>query len=59
MNNAGQDQRAVRLEMGKCFKMLRDGGYGISDMAADALYGHADSGVWDLGSDACPSLHYS
>ncbi len=40
--------------MGKWFKMRRDGSYGISDMATDALYGHADSGIWDLGPDAYP-----
>ena len=56
MNNAGQDQRTVRLEMGAWFKMLRDRDYRISDVAADALYGQADPEVWDLGSDAeaCP-----
>ena len=54
MNNAGQDQRTVRLELGKWFKVLRDRNYGISDVAADALYGQADSGVWNLSPDACP-----
>ena len=36
--------------------MLRDRDYGISDVAADALYGQADPEVWDLVSDAdaCP-----
>jgi hypothetical protein len=48
------DQRTVRLEMGTWFKMLRDEDYGISDVAADALYGHADSRVWDLDPDAYP-----
>jgi hypothetical protein len=32
--------------------MLRDRDYGISDVAADALYGQADPEVWDLVSDA-------
>ena len=47
----------MRLEMGAWFnKMLRDRDYGISDVAADALYGQADPEVWDLVSDAdaCP-----
>lgn len=35
------DQRTVRLEMGKWFKMLRDRDYGISDVAADELYNFA------------------
>ena len=36
--------------------MLRDRDYGISDVAADALYGQADPEIWDLVSDAeaCP-----
>ena len=32
------DQRAVKSEMGKWFKMLRDREYGISDVAADELF---------------------
>jgi hypothetical protein len=50
------DQRTMRLEIGKWFKMLRVWDYGISDVATNALYGHADPEVWDLVSDAdaCP-----
>jgi hypothetical protein len=32
------DQRAVKSEMGKWFKMLRAREYGISDVAADELF---------------------
>ena len=49
------DQRTVKAEMGKWFKMLRVRDHGISDVAADELFnfslnGHADSGVWHFGS---------
>jgi hypothetical protein len=32
------DQRAVKVEMGKWFKMLRQRDHGISDVAADELF---------------------
>lgn len=32
------DNQAVRMEMGKWFKMLRHRDFGISDVAADELY---------------------
>lgn len=35
------DQRTVRTEMGKWFKMLRNRDYGIHDVAADELYNFA------------------
>ncbi|MER3423027.1 MAG: hypothetical protein C4293_07110 [Nitrospiraceae bacterium] len=35
------DQRMVRVEMGKWFKMLRNRDYGIHDVAADELYNFA------------------
>jgi hypothetical protein len=34
------DQRVVRSEMGKWFKMLRNRDYGINDVAADELYNY-------------------
>ena len=33
-----EDQRTVKTEMGKWFKMLRARDYGISDVAADELF---------------------
>ncbi len=38
---ASGDQRAVRTEMGKWFKMLRSREHGIHDVAADELYNFA------------------
>jgi hypothetical protein len=35
------DQRTVKVEMGKWFKMLRNRDHGISDVAADELYNFA------------------
>ena len=35
------DQRTVRMEMGKWFKMLRNRDYGIHDVAADELFNFA------------------
>jgi hypothetical protein len=35
---AHNDHQAVKTEMGKWFKMLRQRDYGISDVAADELY---------------------
>ena len=35
------DQRIVRTEMGKWFKMLRNRDYGIHDVAADELFNFA------------------
>lgn len=35
------DQRVVRTEMGKWFKMLRNREYGIHDVAADELFNFA------------------
>ncbi len=35
------DQRIVRVEMGKWFKMLRNRDHGINDVAADELYNFA------------------
>ena len=35
------DQRVVRAEMGKWFKMLRNREYGIHDVAADELFNFA------------------
>ncbi|MGE3153461.1 MAG: hypothetical protein AB7G48_07295 [Nitrospiraceae bacterium] len=35
------DQRAVRMEMGQWFKMLRNRDYGIHDVAADELFNFA------------------
>ena len=35
------DQRTVKVEMGKWFKMLRNRAYGIHDVAADELFNFA------------------
>lgn len=35
------DQRTVRMEMGKWFKMLRNRDYGIHDVAAEELFNFA------------------
>lgn len=37
----GGDQRKVKVEMGKWFKMLRAREYGINDVAADELFNFA------------------
>jgi hypothetical protein len=37
----GGDQRTVKVEMGKWFKMLRTREYGINDVAADELFNFA------------------
>jgi hypothetical protein len=37
----GRDQRTVKMEMGKWFKMLRMREYGINDVAADELFNFA------------------
>jgi hypothetical protein len=37
----GGDQRAVKMQMGKWFKMLRMREYGINDVAADELFNFA------------------
>ena len=37
----GGDQRTVKVEMGKWFKMLRTRAYGINDVAADELFNFA------------------
>ncbi len=37
----GGDQRTVKMEMGKWFKMLRMREYGINDVAADELFNFA------------------